>query len=79
MKMTSLFAAAVLAFSGTAGWAQYSRDQQTAACSGDAMRLCGDAIPDETKVEACMNARRDSLSEKCRLVFDGSEAPKRRK
>ena len=51
---------------------QYSRQQQEAACSGDAFALCGAAIPDERRVRVCMIANRARLSPTCRLVLGGS-------
>lgn len=72
-KFPIRLAAAVLTLASTAALAQpYTRDQQVAACSDDAFRLCGDAIPDEGRVVACMAARRSYLSQSCRVVFDGS-------
>ena len=39
------------------------------ACENDAMRLCGDAIPDVDRVTACMIAKQSQLSDGCRSVF----------
>jgi hypothetical protein len=50
--------------------AQGSPDAQQ-ACTGDAMRLCADAIPDVPKVTACMKAKYRQLSAPCRLVMAG--------
>jgi hypothetical protein len=50
----------------------YTPEQQQ-ACSGDAFRLCGDAIPDVDRVTACMMARRAQLSPGCRVYFRASE------
>jgi hypothetical protein len=67
---TSLFAiAAMTALSMTGVKADDLRDRQVAACSGDAMRLCSDAIPDEAKVTSCMMARKPDLSAGCRALF----------
>jgi len=49
--------------------AQDMRERQTEACMGDAFRLCGDAIPDEGRIEACMNAKRAELNPGCRAYF----------
>jgi hypothetical protein len=46
-------------------------DAARQACTPDAMRLCGDFIPDVAKVTACMKAKRAQLSEPCRLVMNG--------
>jgi hypothetical protein len=50
--------------------AQGSAEAQQ-ACTPDAMRLCGDAIPDVAKVTACMKAKYAQLSEPCRVVMRG--------
>jgi len=50
--------------------AQGSAEAQQ-ACTGDAMRLCADAIPDVPKVTACMRAKYRQLSPPCRLVMAG--------
>ena len=46
----------------------YTQEQQQ-LCTGDAMRLCGDAIPDVERVTACMIRQRASLSDGCKAVF----------
>jgi hypothetical protein len=50
--------------------AQGVRGRQEAACTGDALRLCGDYIPDEGRITACMNTKRSQLSTPCRAFFD---------
>lgn len=49
--------------------------EQQQLCSGDAMRLCGDMIPDVPRITACMVARRAELSPGCRSVFRYEPAP----
>ena len=44
--------------------------EQEQMCSGDAMRLCSSEIPDVDRITACMEQRRDSLSDGCRAVFE---------
>jgi len=39
------------------------------ACTGDAMRLCSDFIPDVPKITKCMVAKYKQLSEPCRLTM----------
>jgi len=41
------------------------------ACTPDAMRLCGDTIPDVTRTTACMKAKRAQLSPECRVAMAG--------
>jgi hypothetical protein len=48
--------------------AQYS-DTQRAACENDAMRLCGQFVPDVQRITACMHAKRSQLSPRCRAEF----------
>jgi hypothetical protein len=46
----------------------YTPEQQQ-ACTPDAFRLCGDAIPDVDRVTACMISKRSQLSPGCRVYF----------
>jgi hypothetical protein len=48
-------------------------EAQTAreACTHDAFRLCGDAIPDVGRTKACLAKNRGSLSPLCRAAFSG--------
>jgi hypothetical protein len=45
-------------------------DQERAACSGDALRLCSQAYPDEDALILCMKANRSMLSNACVVAFD---------
>lgn len=51
-----------LAHSGTA-------DEQ-AACTPDVLSLCFFEIPNEERIVACLNRKRDRLSDACRKVID---------
>src|SRR5438105_515603 len=51
----------------------YTQEQQQ-LCTGDAMRLCGDAIPDVDRVTACMIAKQAQLSDGCKSVFRKMDA-----
>ena len=44
------------------------------ACQDDAFRVCGEAIPDEVRVRACMIAKISQLSPGCRKEFN-KDAP----
>jgi hypothetical protein len=44
--------------------------EEVQACSGDAMRLCKDALPDVHKIERCMEAKKAQLSKACQAMFD---------
>jgi hypothetical protein len=60
-----------LSFLSSAAYA-YTPEQQQ-ACTPDAFRLCGDAIPDVARVTACMIARKSELSPGCRVYFRSPE------
>ena len=60
--------AAALAYGVIGAHAQGS-DAERQACTPDAMRLCGDAIPDVAKVTACMKAKYSQLSAPCRAAM----------
>jgi len=47
--------------------------QKRRLCTGDAMRLCMNEIPNVELVTACMRNQRASLSEGCKSVFDKDE------
>jgi hypothetical protein len=49
---------------------------QRDACTRDAMRLCGEFIPDAGRTGACLNAKRAQLSPACRAVFSGGSVKK---
>ena len=46
------------------------RQEAEQACYDDAMKLCGDAVPDEQKITACMGTKRAQLSAPCAKIFD---------
>jgi len=46
----------------------YTPEQQQ-MCPGDAMRLCGEYIPDVDRITACMIRKYSQLSEGCQAVF----------
>ena len=48
------------------------RQRAEQACYDDVNRLCGDAIPDEDKIKACMKVHRAQLNPKCRAIFDSN-------
>jgi hypothetical protein len=41
------------------------------ACSGDAHRLCKDALGDDFRVGSCLQDHRERLSRACRALLDG--------
>jgi hypothetical protein len=54
---------------GITGAAAQASDEARQACTGDAMRLCSDFIPDVPKITACMMRKRGQLSPECRLAM----------
>jgi hypothetical protein len=65
-----LVAATVLAWSALTSVSFAYTPEQQQRCQGDAMRLCGEFIPDVDRITACMIAKKPQLSEGCRAVFD---------
>ncbi len=56
--------AATLALSATNASAETPEQQQ--ACIGDAFQFCGSAIPDQSRVFACLVEHRNLISVACR-------------
>jgi hypothetical protein len=52
----------------TTGALAYTPEQQQ-MCSGDAMRLCGEFIPNVDRITACMVQKHSQLSDGCKSVF----------
>jgi len=48
----------------------YTEEQQR-LCNDDAMRLCGEYVPDVDRITACMQKHRAQLSKECKAVFEG--------
>jgi hypothetical protein len=63
-----LLATALMASMLPAGVQAYTQDEQ-AACSNDAFRLCGPEIPDVDRITACMIRNKSQLSPECRVFF----------
>jgi hypothetical protein len=60
-----------LSFLSSAAYA-YTPEQQQ-ACTGDAMALCGEFVPDVDRVTACMIRKKSQLSPGCRVYFRSPE------
>ncbi len=56
--------------------AAYTPDQQ-AACESDAMRLCGQYVPDIRSITACMRRNCRFASARCRAVMHCSKRRRR--
>jgi hypothetical protein len=59
---------------GMTGGDGHASESARQACTPDALRLCSDAIPDVSKVKACMQAKSSQLSEPCRAAMNGAGA-----
>ncbi len=57
-------------FAGAQDVSQDLRDKAVQTCTGDAMRLCPEAIMDEGQVVSCMASKRPQLTQSCRAVYD---------
>ncbi|WP_244552795.1 hypothetical protein [Bradyrhizobium sp. Ghvi] len=71
--------ASLLAFTATAFTLQTSpglafSPEAQQMCSGDAMRLCSNEIPDIPRITACMVRNRSQVSPGCRAVMDREHA-----
>jgi len=71
--MTQRLAAIALVLIGIAlsapGSVQAYTEEERIACQDDAYRLCGQFIPDEQRVKACLIANMSRLSPACRRMF----------
>jgi len=63
------------AMTATAAGQGLTLQQEEADCQGDAMRLCGPAIPDHAKIRACLIYYKAYLSPACRAIV----APKKKR
>jgi hypothetical protein len=75
-----LFFATVFAFLMQPTTSRAYTQEEQAACSNDAFRLCGPEIPDVDRVTACMVRNKSQLSPECRVYFrpgpeDAAAAP----
>ena len=74
MNKGKLLAATTLALGLLTGSANAYTPEQQQMCSGDAMRLCGEYIPDVDRITACMIRKYSQLSSGCQAVFDAPPA-----
>jgi hypothetical protein len=63
------FAVLSICLAGVTGAAAQASDETRQACTGDAMRLCSDFVPDVPKITACMMRKRAQVSRECRLAM----------
>jgi hypothetical protein len=62
------FVLAGIAFAAPAPGQSYT-DEERQACEADAFKLCGQAIPDQERVKACLISNMSKLSPACRRMF----------
>jgi hypothetical protein len=48
--------------------------EQVSACAPDVMRLCADAIPDQSRITKCMIQKKRQISAACMTVFNKGPA-----
>jgi hypothetical protein len=67
--LPACFAIVGICLVGITGAAAQASDETRQACTGDAMRLCSEFIPDVPKITACMTRKRAQVSRECRLAM----------
>jgi hypothetical protein len=67
---------APLAAASAQGFGNYqgNRDDQQ-ACQDDVFRLCGEFVPDQDRIVACLITRKRDLSPACKVVFSRQAQP----
>jgi len=61
--------AVVLAILAQPGTSHAYTPEQQQACQPDAMRLCGEFVPNVDAITACMIQKKSQLSPQCRVFF----------
>jgi hypothetical protein len=72
--LAAVFAAALAVLIAPGAGFAYTTEQQQ-ACTPDAMRLCGEFIPNVDAITACMIQRKAQLSPQCRVFFRPDPEP----
>jgi hypothetical protein len=73
-QFASILAVALAVAMWPAASQAYTPEQQQ-ACSGDAMQLCGEFVPDVDRITACMIRKKSQLSPGCRVYFRSDPEP----
>ncbi|HKU07479.1 MAG TPA: hypothetical protein VJR30_15525 [Bradyrhizobium sp.] len=76
LTLTLALAISAIGLSASPGLAFSSEAQQL--CTGDAMRLCSNEIPDIPRIAACMHRKRAQVSPGCRALMDREVAASRK-
>jgi hypothetical protein len=74
-SISPVLAAAAIVIAGlvapsSPGHAHSGTADEQAACTPDVLSLCFFEIPNEDRIVACLNRKRDRLSQACRNVID---------
>ena len=69
MRKLSAVAFVVMMITGPPSAIAYTQEDAN-ACTPDAMRLCQQAIPDESRVALCLVQNKRQLSPACTIVFN---------
>lgn len=78
MRTQRIVLGLAIAIGGTSAIAPASSEEyrgtweQQMACTPDVWRLCGDQIPDVSRIVACLRQNTPQLSSNCRAVFESS-------
>ena len=73
MRKLSAVAFVVMMITGPPSAIAYTQEDAD-ACTPDAMRLCQQAIPDESRVALCLVQNKRQLSPACSIVFNRPRA-----
>ena len=65
----ALLLALALASVSAPAWAERGTEAEQEACTPDVFRLCGDFIPNEAPILACLQAKHAQLSPACEPVI----------
>ncbi|MFA7306263.1 MAG: hypothetical protein WC026_06270 [Hyphomicrobium sp.] len=76
--LAALFMTVAFAATSSLGHANSGTADEQAACTGDVLSLCFFEIPNEDRIVACLNRKRDRLSPACRDVIDPPPKSKQR-
>jgi hypothetical protein len=74
-SLCAAISAIALSLAIPSGTAQAYTPEQQQACSPDAMRLCGEFVPNVDAITACMIQKKSQLSPQCRAFFRQGPEP----
>ena len=77
-KIAFIFAVTIAAMGLSASPSLAFSSEAQQMCAGDAMRLCGNEIPNIPRIIACMHRQRAQVSPGCRMVMEREAAARKR-